>query len=79
MAGKKSSNGKYLFTICRENNPNSYYVNRIEDIDTEWLKGVESVGISGATSTPQWLMEMAAEWSVRSQTKMCQNGVVTAA
>jgi len=28
-----------------------------EDIKKEWFEGCESVGISGATSTPRWLME----------------------
>jgi 4-hydroxy-3-methylbut-2-enyl diphosphate reductase len=27
----------------------------------EWFDGKESVGISGATSTPQWLMERMRE------------------
>jgi 4-hydroxy-3-methylbut-2-enyl diphosphate reductase len=27
------------------------------EIQPEWFNGIESVGITGATSTPQWLME----------------------
>ena len=29
----------------------------IEEINKEWFVGCESIGISGATSTPMWLME----------------------
>jgi len=62
IAGEKSSNGKYLYTICKEENPKSYKIANIEEIDPEWFSGVESVGICGATSTPNWLMEKAANW-----------------
>ncbi|MDD2489398.1 MAG: hypothetical protein PHD62_08025 [Bacteroidales bacterium] len=33
-----------------------------EDINKDWFIGNESVGISGATSTPMWLMEEIAEY-----------------
>ncbi len=62
VAGHKSSNGQYLHTICKEANQNSYRISRIEEIEPEWFKGVESVGICGATSTPNWLMEEVAAW-----------------
>ena len=57
VAGRNSSNGKVLFHICEEANPRTYFVETENDIDTAWFTGVETVGISGATSTPQWLME----------------------
>ena len=60
VAGEKSSNGQYLFTICNEENPNSYRISRSEDISSDWFEGVKSVGICGATSTPNWLMEEVA-------------------
>ncbi len=62
IAGEKSSNGRYLYTICKEVNPRSHKIANIEEIDPAWFDGVESVGICGATSTPNWLMEKAAEW-----------------
>lgn len=62
VAGVKSSNGRYLFTVCKEENPNTYRISRTEEIDSKWFEGVESVGVCGATSTPQWLMEEIGEW-----------------
>jgi 4-hydroxy-3-methylbut-2-enyl diphosphate reductase len=62
VAGRKSSNGQYLFGICQEENPNSFIISRTEDINRDWFAGVKSVGISGATSTPHWLMEEVSEW-----------------
>ncbi|MCX7607239.1 MAG: hypothetical protein N2170_08260 [Bacteroidia bacterium] len=57
VAGKKSSNGKALFSICKAVNSRSYYISAPEEINWEWLDGAERIGIAGATSTPQWLME----------------------
>jgi 4-hydroxy-3-methylbut-2-enyl diphosphate reductase len=62
VAGKKSSNGQYLFSICKEENPKSQIISEIDEINREWFSGVNTVGISGATSTPNWLMEEVADW-----------------
>jgi 4-hydroxy-3-methylbut-2-en-1-yl diphosphate reductase len=56
VAGKKSSNGKVLYEICRDANPVTHFIETIPDLDPAWLAGAETVGISGATSTPHWLM-----------------------
>ncbi len=57
VSGHKSSNGKVLFNVCKSVNPNSYLIERAEEIDYDWLKDVKTIGICGATSTPKWLME----------------------
>lgn len=57
VAGKKSSNGKVLFHIAKEENEKTFFIEGVDDLDTNWLKNAEAVGITGATSTPQWLME----------------------
>jgi 4-hydroxy-3-methylbut-2-enyl diphosphate reductase len=61
VAGRNSSNGKVLFQICREANPRTFFVENEDELQAEWLEGVETVGVSGATSTPQWLMERLKE------------------
>ena len=57
VAGKKSSNGKVLFEVCKKNNPNSHFISNPTEIDTSLIKENMSVGICGATSTPNWQME----------------------
>lgn len=57
VSGRKSSNGKVLFNACKAQNPHTYLVEGPDDVNPEWLKGVNSIGICGATSTPKWLME----------------------
>ncbi|HEY6951522.1 MAG TPA: 4-hydroxy-3-methylbut-2-enyl diphosphate reductase [Bacteroidota bacterium] len=57
VAGKHSSNGKVLYEIVRSENPRSYFVEDERELVSGWFDGVETVGVTGATSTPQWLME----------------------
>ncbi len=61
VSGKQSSNGKVLYEACKSTNPNTYMVERIDELQKKWFAGVETVGICGATSTPKWLMEKVAE------------------
>jgi len=61
VSGTKSSNGKVLYNICKENNPNTYFVSNKEELNKEWFSKNDSIGICGATSTPMWLMEEVKE------------------
>ncbi len=57
VSGKKSSNGKVLYDVCKKYNPNSYFVSNVKEIDKNWFAADDKVGICGATSTPMWLMD----------------------
>lgn len=61
VCGRKSSNGRVLYEVCRSANPRSFNIEESSEIDLSWLEGAERVGICGATSTPRWLMEQVAE------------------
>ncbi|MGE5498530.1 MAG: 4-hydroxy-3-methylbut-2-enyl diphosphate reductase [Syntrophothermus sp.] len=61
VAGKKSSNGKVLYNIAKEENNNIYFIEDVPEIQKEWFNSAESAGITGATSTPQWLMVKVKE------------------
>ena len=60
-SGRKTSNGKVLFEMCREENSRSYNIEEAAEIDRAWFDGAESVGVCGATSTPLWLMKNVAK------------------
>ncbi|RDV17040.1 4-hydroxy-3-methylbut-2-enyl diphosphate reductase [Pontibacter diazotrophicus] len=60
VSGKKSSNGKALYNVCKQHNSNSYFVENEEELEEAWFANAASVGICGATSTPMWLMEQVA-------------------
>jgi 4-hydroxy-3-methylbut-2-enyl diphosphate reductase len=57
VSGRESSNGKILFSICKSENPNSWFVSSPDEIRKEWFEGMKSAGICGATSTPKWLID----------------------
>ena len=57
VSGKKSSNGKILFSECLSINPNAHIIDSAEEINPTWFHNAQSIGICGATSTPKWLME----------------------
>lgn len=61
VSGKNSSNGKALYEVCRSVNPRSFKISVPEEIDAGWFSGSHSCGISGATSTPPWLLAKVAE------------------
>ena len=57
VSGTKSSNGKVLFNVCKDQNPDTYFISGPDEIDVTWFDSNDKVGICGATSTPMWLME----------------------
>jgi len=61
VGGRNSSNTRELFEVCRIVNPRSYWIEAPNEIESSWLAGIESVGVSGSASTPQWLLERTAE------------------
>ncbi|MGV3589312.1 MAG: 4-hydroxy-3-methylbut-2-enyl diphosphate reductase [Adhaeribacter sp.] len=61
VSGKKSSNGKALYSVCQQINSRSYFVENEQELNPAWFQGYQSVGICGATSTPMWLMQQVAD------------------
>lgn len=60
VSGSKSSNGKVLYEMCKDVNPNTYLISDESQLNLKLVEGAESVGVCGATSTPLWLMEKIA-------------------
>jgi len=60
VTGKASSNGRVLSNLCRSVNPRTYTVGNVSEIDPSWFRAEDKVGVSGATSTPRWLLEQVA-------------------
>lgn len=57
VAGRNSSNGKSLYNVCLSANPKTYFIEDISELKFSWLENINNLGISGATSTPQWYLE----------------------
>lgn len=61
VAGANSSNGKYLFHTCLNANPRTHYITCVADLETGMIEDAEKIGITGATSTPKWLLQQVAD------------------
>jgi len=61
VSGVNSSNGKALFEVCKSFNQQSYKISSADELDKTWIANAKNIGISGATSTPLWLMEKVKE------------------
>ena len=60
VTGSHSSNGKVLCDLCRSCNARTWRIGGPEDIRSEWFRPGDFVGVSGATSTPKWILEQVA-------------------
>lgn len=60
VSGKTSSNGKVLRDLCRRCNARTYHISSEAELDSSWFRPEDFVGVSGATSTPRWLLERVA-------------------
>ena len=67
VCGRKSSNGRVLFNECLRVNANTHLIEGPEEIRSEWLKDIKTIGICGATSTPTWLMEQCRDAIIATQ------------
>lgn len=61
VAGRNSSNGKILFEVSKKENDNSKFISEVAQLKKEWFESISTVGITGATSTPGWLLEAVKE------------------
>ncbi len=67
VGGTKSSNARVLYKNCVEVNPNTIFISSPDELTHSLIHSFThssadiKVGICGATSTPQWLMEQVSE------------------
>ncbi|MCF8233763.1 MAG: 4-hydroxy-3-methylbut-2-enyl diphosphate reductase [Bacteroidales bacterium] len=61
VAGRQSSNGRFLFGKITEVNKNAFKISEADELDPEWFADADRIGVSGATSTPRWLLKKVAE------------------
>ncbi|MDA3907092.1 MAG: 4-hydroxy-3-methylbut-2-enyl diphosphate reductase [Bacteroidales bacterium] len=56
VSGRKSSNGKYLFKVGKKKVKRAYFISNPDELQKKWFQKNRRIGISGATSTPIWLL-----------------------
>ena len=61
VGGRTSSNTKRLYRMCIDHGVPSRFVETAEEIDPSWFRGVQRVGLTTGTSTPDWVIEQVLE------------------
>jgi (E)-4-hydroxy-3-methyl-but-2-enyl pyrophosphate reductase len=57
IGGKLSANTEHLAELCRKNGAKTYKIERGEELNPAWFKGVETVGVTAGASTPDESIE----------------------
>ncbi|NPA14081.1 MAG: 4-hydroxy-3-methylbut-2-enyl diphosphate reductase [Aquificae bacterium] len=57
IGGKNSGNTTRLYKIAKSLNPNSHHIEVPEELNPEWFKNAETIGVSAGASTPKWIIE----------------------
>lgn len=61
VSGSNSSNGHYLYEYCKKVQQHTFMISDTEEMLPAWFHEANTVGVTGATSTPRWLMELVAD------------------
>ncbi len=62
IGSKKSANTKRLYQISRNLNPKSYWIGSRKEINPDWFRNAESVGITAGASTPDYVTREVVEY-----------------
>ncbi len=54
IGGKNSSNTKVMFEKLKKFNKRSYLIENRDEINFDWFKNNDTIGVSGSASTPAW-------------------------
>ena len=57
IGSKNSSNCNRLRDVAESANVKSYLINGVDELNPEWLKGLDNIGITSGASTPEVLVE----------------------
>ncbi len=61
VGGKNSSNTRHLAEVCREEGATAYHIEDATELDPQWVRGCENIGVTAGASTPGWLMDQVIE------------------
>ena len=57
VGGRDSANTRHLAVVARECGVETYHLETADEIDAEWLKGHERVGVTAGASTPDFVID----------------------
>ena len=57
VGGFNSANTRRLAEVCIEIQPRTYHIETAAEIDPDWFKDDERVGVTAGASTPKWIID----------------------
>lgn len=57
VGGRESANTRHLAEVSRECGVETYHVETASEIEAEWLRGVDKVGVTAGASTPDYAVD----------------------
>jgi (E)-4-hydroxy-3-methyl-but-2-enyl pyrophosphate reductase len=61
VGGRNSANTRRLWELCKATGCDAHQIETADELDPEWFRGKEAVGITGGASTPQWIIDEVVE------------------
>ena len=61
IGGYSSGNTQRLASICKEVQPNTYHIEKVQELDPNWLGNRRRVGITAGASTPSWVIQQVRD------------------
>lgn len=64
IGSKTSSNSNRLVEVAKHNECEAYLIDTVEEIQFEWLKGKEKIGVSAGASAPEYKVEEVVQYFI---------------
>jgi 4-hydroxy-3-methylbut-2-enyl diphosphate reductase len=61
VGGKNSANTTQLASLCRDMSVPSHHIETVSEIEDDWFRGTEKVGVTAGASTPDWIIKEVIE------------------
>jgi len=61
VGGKSSANTRHLLEVCREVGARSYHVETATELEADWFRAVDRVGVTAGASTPDSAVEAVVQ------------------
>jgi 4-hydroxy-3-methylbut-2-enyl diphosphate reductase len=61
IGGRHSANTRHLAETCAATGVPTYHIERAEDLRAEWFEGIQRVGVTAGTSTPDDIVDQVVE------------------
>ncbi len=61
VGGRNSANTKRLVEICAATGTPTHHVETAAEVEADWLRDVERVGVTAGASTPSWIVDSVVQ------------------